>query len=529
MAKEKKNGFLELSFYLLCLLTTAIFVYWRGQDRNWDLLNYHFYQGYALLNGRIMVDIAAAQLQSFLNPIVNIFAYISLTHLPFPVSAWTILLIQLSSIPAIVQLAKEIGSRLGYSTVFKYAAPAIALSLQAPLWASELGTTFFSSWTTPLILWGVYFIFTANQVSVPSRSRIAIAGIFFGLAVGLKLTNAPFAVSGFFMITVLLYRSDLLVFGMAIAYFLAACGVGFTITAWWNWHLWLTWGSPVFPLYNAIFKSQYFDIINFRDTRWHFSSFLDFLTFMVQSAWGTTKTSEVSFADSRYLFMALLVPAAILCRPAMRLNRQLMAFMVFMASSFLLWVLMFAYQRYLIPVELLLGLLVWILVVRIVESEWLRNALMIGLTICAALLMKVPDWGHAPMPWGGKNPFSIEMEANLTSTPARYVVVGVPISYVLPSFHPGSLFYGVGMSRQVDDLIFRKLAEPSNLPLRILAKDGDATVIPVWLKRAGYEPFEHSLDCEYFRTGIGRYIVCEVHFQKRQSVGTDAVVDADFS
>ncbi|MBV5330746.1 MAG: DUF2029 domain-containing protein [Chlorobium sp.] len=528
-AFKDRARLLEFFFYVFCLSATALFVYWRGQDRNWDLLNYHFYQGYSLLNGRFMVDLAAANLQSFFNPIVNVFAYLSLAHLPFPFSAWSILAIQLTSIPVIVLVAKEIGGGLGYTKSFRPAIPAIALSLLSPLWGSELGTTFFSSWTAPLILWGVYFLLQCLQGQGFSKSRIVIAGVLFGLAAGLKLTNAPFAISGLLMITVLLYRSDWRGVVSGSAYFLTACGVGFAFTAWWNWLLWSIWGSPFFPLYNAIFKSEYYDFVNFRDMRWHFSSFQDFLLFIVQSCFGTGKTSEIPFADIRYLFVALLVPAAILCKPAIRLNSQLMAFIAFMTSGYLLWAFMLAYQRYLIPFELFLGLLIWILVDRIVEREWLRKGIMIGVTLCAALMLKVPDWGHAPMALGGKNPFSIEMDTKLSSTPARYVVVGVPISYVLPSFHPDSLFYGVGFTRQVDDLVFRKLAEHSKLPLRILAKDSDAPSLPDRLKRAGYDLSEHSLDCNYFRTGLGRYIVCEVQFPKRQSVGTQVVVDADFS
>jgi hypothetical protein len=529
-ARKARKGFLlEILFYCIFLLAAAFFVYSQGQDRNWDLLNYHYYQGYSVLNGRFMVDIAAAHLQSFLNPMINIVAYLALTHLPFPVSAWIILLIQLACLPAIVLLAKEIGTALGYPASFITVIPAIALSLHAPLWASELGTSFSSSWTAPLIIWGVYFLFTANKGSGFSKSKIAIAGLLFGFAAGLKLTNAPFAVSAFLMIVVLTYRSGWRNLIFANVCFLATCGVGFGLTAWWNWHLWSVWGNPIFPLYNVIFKSEFYDVANFRDMRWTFSSLPELLIFIVQSSWGTTKTSEVSFADARYLILTLLIPAAILCRPAIRFNRALIGLVVFIASSFLLWCLLFAYQRYLIPVELLLGLLVWIMVVRIVESKWLRNAIMISLTFCVASLMTVPDWGHAPMGLGDKNPFSIEMNVKLSSTPARYVVIGGPISYVLPSFHPDSLFYGVGFSSQVDELVFNKIEVDSDLPLRFLAKDADSILIPERLRKVGYDPLKHSLDCEYFRTGIGRYIVCELQYYKLKSINSDSLLDIDLS
>lgn len=501
---------LDILLYLICTIGAAYFVYQRGQDRNWDLLNYHYYQGYALLNDRFMLDTAAAGLQTFLNPIINIFAYLSLTYLPYPLNAWSFLAIQLTSIPAIVLLAKEIGGALGYTKTIKSSILAITLCLLSPMWASELGTTFFSSSTAPFILWGVYFLYITNSDGRSSRTLTFASGVLFGLATGLKLTNAPYAVAGLLMLAVLVYGEGWRSAASKFSYFLIGCGVGFGFCAWWHWHLWVIWGNPVFPLYNALFKSEYYDFVNFRDTRWIFSSFQDFLLFVVQSSFGTNKASEVPFADIRYLVLASLVPAALLCKPATRLNRQLIAFLAFMFFGLVLWAFMFAYQRYLIPIELLLGLLIWIFVARIVERQWLHRGLMIGLTLLSAYMMKVPDWMHAPMAAGQKNPFSIKMDSKLTATPARYIVVGAPISYVLPSFHSASIFYGVGFSRQVDDLVYRKLAEPSGMPLRILAKDVDAHSLPEKLKRTGFNSIENSLDCDQFTTGIDQYIVCEV-------------------
>lgn len=528
-ALKHKQRFSEVLFYCLFFVASAVFVYLRGQDRNWDLLNYHFYQGYALFTGRLSIDLAAAGLQTFLNPLINLFSYLSLAYLPFPLNAWSILAVQLASVPAVVLLAKEVGASLGYSKAFIPAIPAVILCLLSPMWGSELGTTFFSSWTAPLIVWGVYFLYTAYQTSGTSWSRVILAGVLIGLATGLKLTNAPFAISGLSMVLVFYCRSDWRRVLSGSVYFIAGCGAGFALTAWWNWYLWSTWDSPLFPLYNAIFKSEYHDFVNFRDMRWHFASVEDFFSFLVNSFFGTTKTSENLFADARYLLAALLLPAAALCRPAVVLNRQLLAFVVFIFTSFLLWLFMFAYQRYLIPLELLLGLLIWILVARLFEKELLRKVAMICALFCAAWMIKVPDWGHAPIAFGEKNPFSIEMDARLSATPGRYIVVGDPISYVLPSLHPDSTFHGVGFSRKIDDLVFRKLAEPSTLPLRILALDDDAALIPQNLQGAGYDSHKHSLACNYFKTGIGRYVVCEVQPKEKAQVEGYVAVDADYS
>ncbi len=71
------------------------FTFTRGQDINWDLQNYYYYAGYSALYSRYAIDIAVSGFQSFFNPLINIFAYVSLTYFPFPFSAWSITLLQL--------------------------------------------------------------------------------------------------------------------------------------------------------------------------------------------------------------------------------------------------------------------------------------------------------------------------------------------------------------------------------------------------------------------------------------------------
>jgi hypothetical protein len=85
-------------------LIAFAFVYKRGQDINWDLLNYHYFTGYTLLDGNFKYDIAPSGLQSFLNPVPNVLAYLALSQLPFPVSAWMIAGVQLLALPLLYVL-----------------------------------------------------------------------------------------------------------------------------------------------------------------------------------------------------------------------------------------------------------------------------------------------------------------------------------------------------------------------------------------------------------------------------------------
>src|SRR5262245_29477979 len=60
----------------------AILAVLLGKEMNWDLLNYHFYNGYALLHGRLDLDVAPAQVQTFLNPLVDVPLYLAIVSLP---------------------------------------------------------------------------------------------------------------------------------------------------------------------------------------------------------------------------------------------------------------------------------------------------------------------------------------------------------------------------------------------------------------------------------------------------------------
>src|SRR5450755_4444839 len=50
----------------------AISVFSLGQDVNWDLRNYHFYNAWAFIHDRLGWDLAPAQLQTFHNPLLDL-------------------------------------------------------------------------------------------------------------------------------------------------------------------------------------------------------------------------------------------------------------------------------------------------------------------------------------------------------------------------------------------------------------------------------------------------------------------------
>ena len=518
-----------ISFTLLISLFALGFVLYRGQDSNWDLLNYHFYTGYALLNGRNLQDISAAGLQSFLNPMPNALTYITLSYLPYPINIFPQLVLQLSSIPALFLIIRKIGNEMGFIRSGLDETLALFLCVASPLWWSELGTSFFSASTTPLILWSLFFVLIGFTRGANEKYFFALAGILSGLSVGLKFTNAPFAVAAFISFIFLSFKSKNGNTFRNINIYISSSILGFAITSWWNWYLYQRWESPIFPLFNGFFKSPYYDFINFRDERWRFSSILDFANYVMQSAIGTSKTSEILFADARIFFIFLLLPWIIFGRLRIKLGDSAKAVLIFIILGYALWATVFAYQRYLIPIELLAGVLIWILVLSLFKLSWVRILAMLSLTTAALFFMKIPDWGHTNSKIGEADPFSFNLPEYLLTTPSQYLVVGNPIAYLLPKLHPDSKFYGVNFSGQINQIVMKELSASSELPIRVIAKDSDAQSITPKLNELGFKQGSYGLECEFFTTRIGRYIVCDLLKMGSNLVKTPFFVTLGFS
>ena len=70
----------EWTFFGLTLLFWAAFVILLGKDTSWDFRNYHWYGPYALLNGRMGMDVAVAHQGSWYNPYLDVPFYWLATH-----------------------------------------------------------------------------------------------------------------------------------------------------------------------------------------------------------------------------------------------------------------------------------------------------------------------------------------------------------------------------------------------------------------------------------------------------------------
>jgi hypothetical protein len=221
-----------------------------GQDDGWDMKNYHLYNAHALLNGRLAVDMAPGNFQSYFNPTLD-------SSFPGPVASFIFGVLHGLNFVLVLAIARSV---LGTTAAEGYRVP-LLLAIAGVCGAgflSELGNTMGDNMTSLLVLAALYMLFKRwdqlRQWSAAAVCAAIASGFVMGLGTGLKLTNATFAVAlclAFFMAPGSLW----LRIGLAFVFGVGTLA-GIAVTAgWWFMKLWQTFGNPLFPQFNNIFHS----------------------------------------------------------------------------------------------------------------------------------------------------------------------------------------------------------------------------------------------------------------------------------
>lgn len=139
-------------------------------------------------------------------------------------------------------------------------------------------------------------------------------------------------------------------------------------------------GNPVFPYYNTIFKSEYFEIMNFKDTRWGPGELKEiFLWPWYMIRYPDYRMSELACTYnldlvSGYLAMAVLAAGVFfkgVRRNLERFRRELLLMAVYFLS-FLAWTVTTGHTRYFMGGILLNGILLAICCIRLLNcGKWL--------------------------------------------------------------------------------------------------------------------------------------------------------------
>lgn len=424
-----------------------------GQDDGWDMRNYHLYNPYALLNGRLALDFSPAGFQSYFNPLLDLPYYLLTRYAPGAVAGlvfgW---LHGLNFIPL---------SMLARQLLPQRQRAALLLALAGCLGAgflSELGNSMGDNLTSLLVLSALVLVLRDGVAT--SVRTLLLAGVLMGAGAGLKLTNINYAVA--LCLALLVWPQA---FWRRIGqawWFGVGVLAGLAATAGWWWAtMWRLYGNPLFPQFNDIFRSPLAPPLGVLDIEhlprtlmeavfWPFVFTRDIARIaevpLRQLIWPLLMVLLVAYAARllwwryRAVTATATMPAAATV-PASALAPAAQVLLVFMLVAYLIWLKLFSIYRYLVPLELLAPVLVWVLCHGLMTASRAQRVAGWALAACVLYTLPFVTWGHS-----GWTAQAFRAEAPQLAQPQASVVymVRTPMAWLTRFFQPEVAFMAIG-------------------------------------------------------------------------------------
>lgn len=458
-----------------------------GQDNNWDLRNYHFYNPYAWLNDRIGFDFAPAQRQTFLNPLSDLPFYLGIEHLSPRVLGFLMGGFQGITVGVLFAICficfrhTERTMRVGLSLA------CAAMGAYAPIFVGQLGGSNNDTAIGLLILISIFILLrmiaSDGRVTGPtSRWWLLSAAALMGFAVGLKLTAMLYAVGtvAAFMVVEANWRSRAtvtLLFGSAFL-------VGFAASnGYWMGKMWSEFGNPFFPFFNDVFKSAWADPRSYADKGLVPGSLWEGLARPFVFAYHSDYiTHQNYFRDVRFSVAFLLLVAAAATSVARAAAHKKPRFwlpfrdlspthrflIVFVVVSFVVWEAMFSIIRYAATLEALAPALVVILVHAMLHGRRARLTAVAAAFVLIAVMMQPMQ--HKRVAWGDE---FWQVQLPVVRNPENTVIILAnprPWAYFAPLFPPGIRWINVNSNLTNSKSATRMQAEIREL---LASFDGD--------------------------------------------------------
>lgn len=334
------------ALFAVCIAVGGLLGFLLRFEVVYDLLHYHYYNGFAFANDRLDYDVAPAGIHTFFNPLADFVSWFFIRRLNTSPAVYYTLTGTVFGVLLFVCLQ--------INRLFFKSKTAIALSL---ILASTGFATWFQIGTASNEIPVAVLVLTALYLMLKDE-KVCFAAFLLGAATGLKLTAATYCLSSgivFFLFNAGNFKR--------VALF-ALCGVaGFLATdGFWAYRLYSLYQNPVFPFFNAVFDSPWFAAVNFSvhdfeapqiDKSLLSMIFLPLLLISVSK--GSEPTLDhINFSDFRWLFASLLAAAYLFRRKKINLNKREKFLALWLIVSYVVWFKAFLVVRYLIPVETML-------------------------------------------------------------------------------------------------------------------------------------------------------------------------------
>jgi hypothetical protein len=486
-----------------------------GMDGSWDLRNYHYYNGWALLSGHLGRDMLVAQVPSFYNPLLDVpFAWAA-GFMPARLLAFLLGSLHGADFILLSMLGETLLGELDQRRRFLLAALLAAAGCAGAVALSEIGTVFYDNITSLGLIGSLLLLAQRwDRIFGGAKWDAFLAGLPIGLAFGLKQTMIPFLGGIGLALLLTLPGTPWRRIGATFWFGLGALVMTVAGGGYWMAHLWTEYGNPLFPYFNQIFHSPWGQAGDYRDIYYQPQDWLHWLFFPVYFTFNSRTAAEVPFFDARVLALFLLIPLAPLVGAFKKPRTALL--LATIAIAYLGWLKLFSIYRYLVVLEMLAPLAVML----ICDALPPRKGRLIGLCIVLLLCASTRPANWIRFPFANR---AVEVELPPIDDPAHSLVIIAghePLSFLIPAFPEGMRFLRIDSTftnPDQTDVLFNKVMKQ-----QIEAHQGPflALFIPIEqhdvVKRLGNDGL--TLVTEACRSvtspiGAGAYSLCPVERQ----------------
>jgi hypothetical protein len=379
-----------------------------GQDRNWDGFNYHQYNGFALLHHKLLTDFAPAGMQTYFNPVLDVFYYLLNQAFPAPLVGLIMGTLHGFNFVLLLSIARLTLRDLPAEDSNRTPLLLTAAGMLTANFLSGLGNSMGDDTTTLFVLASLLLVLhlwdRVALLSAGAAAGLIGAGVAAGLAMGLKLTNVTFAVAlcaGLLLVPAspLARLRTAFLFGVGALVGLFAAG------GYWMGVMWHTFGNPFFPQFSSIFPNPLTPPGGIADTSWLPKSLHEYVLWPFVFAADSRRVGQarlhqiiwpVVYVLCWIVAATRLVELVGVRTKSRRLDSRALYVAAFVVMGYFLWMMVFSIYRYIVPIEVLTPLVAYLLLNRLLSYSIARRAAawLLAATTIVVLAGGVETWGH---------------------------------------------------------------------------------------------------------------------------------------
>lgn len=392
-----------------------------GQDANFDLFNYHLYNGYALLNQRYAIDLMPAGIHTFLNPYLDMIYYIFIKI--FNLHPLLLNFIQGFSYGIILFVMLLLSNKIFANDKQLFLFAFIISATDAVLF-SFVGSIFNDLIIATFILMGLIIFINNAKKEKNYLLHFYIIGNLFGLAFVCKFYGLLYYLA--LLISIFILKKDIPDFKKKIFILILSFITTYTIfNVYFILFLYKTFKNPYFPLFNNIFHSNFYPNINSNNFNGYPQTIFQYLFYPFYWLNFTHKyICEGKFIDLRFITIYLLIICLFIKdKKLLTLNFNENFILIFSIISYSFWLITFPYIRYLTPIIAISGIIIISVAIKLHFSKKYLMLLTILLIFC-----------QYPPKWNKINYYkkAYEVEDLKIKDNSNVLLSGNQLSYIIP-------------------------------------------------------------------------------------------------